>query len=211
MPFAKFIATLVFIVAHTIAAVENAREVEGGVQLLSTGPIQLVIPDVLSFTIKNNTKCRGAFEICYVAEPTKSREELRWIYFNVGYQCPPDSCTLLMEMTGSDMGLALEIHDGNFYGMLVKNSKFMCPRYAVDERTNFTVTELPSCPVIVNDAMLLKNEAEQPKNHTSDKWVIAICVGLGLRMSIISLQPQLTVYFASGLSLLLECQNEDSS
>uniref|UniRef100_A0A7E4UWH4 Secreted protein n=1 Tax=Panagrellus redivivus TaxID=6233 RepID=A0A7E4UWH4_PANRE len=65
-----------FLVIHVAEAVEVGKEVEGGVQLLSVGPVQLILPDILSFTIKNTDTCIGYFEICYVSDPTASRHQL---------------------------------------------------------------------------------------------------------------------------------------
>uniref|UniRef100_A0A7E4VMU9 Uncharacterized protein n=1 Tax=Panagrellus redivivus TaxID=6233 RepID=A0A7E4VMU9_PANRE len=49
-------------------AIENAKEVEGGVELLQLGPIELIIPEKLSFTLKCQGEFEGDFYICYAAE-----------------------------------------------------------------------------------------------------------------------------------------------
>uniref|UniRef100_A0A7E4UL64 Secreted protein n=1 Tax=Panagrellus redivivus TaxID=6233 RepID=A0A7E4UL64_PANRE len=175
MYFARITVIVVFISAQYSRAADVAREVEGGVQLLKTGPIQLIVPDILSFTIKNHPGCRGDFVICYVYKPTITRDRLKK-YANVGSNCPPDSCTLIMTHTGGVFGLGSERHDGNFYGLLV-DSGAMCPRHAVNGRSNFTIRELPNCPVIVDGAMLLKNEEIEPKTAKATVWIIPVCVG----------------------------------
>uniref|UniRef100_A0A7E5A0V0 ZP domain-containing protein n=1 Tax=Panagrellus redivivus TaxID=6233 RepID=A0A7E5A0V0_PANRE len=165
-------------VIRHILATDIAREVEGGVQLLKTGSIQLIVPDILSFTIKKDASCQGDLEICYVYDPSV-RAKIR-TYINVGTMCPPDSCTLLMTHSGSAFGLGSEQHNGNFYGILVEGSSVSCPRYIVDGRSNFTILELPTCPVIVEGAMLPKNEKTKPKTANSIVWIIPVCVGLFL-------------------------------
>uniref|UniRef100_A0A7E4W183 Secreted protein n=1 Tax=Panagrellus redivivus TaxID=6233 RepID=A0A7E4W183_PANRE len=176
------------IAANVVKAADVAREVEGGVQLLNPGPIQLIVaPDVLSFTIKNIDNCIGLFKICYVFEPTKSRDELRRLYRNVGGSCPQDCCTLWMDLESKAVfGLGGEVHNNNFYGMLVEGNSITCPRYAVNGRSNFTVVKLPNCPVIVDVAQLPKDEEtnDNEKSDSSMKWIIAICVGLGLLLII---------------------------
>uniref|UniRef100_A0A7E4ZXW4 LCCL domain-containing protein n=1 Tax=Panagrellus redivivus TaxID=6233 RepID=A0A7E4ZXW4_PANRE len=106
-----------------------------------------------------------------------SGNELRK-YHNIDNACPPDSCTLFMALTGGVYGLAAETHDGNLYGMLVEGSTSMCPRHIVNGRSNFTVLELPTCPVIVESAMLPKDKETKPKPAKSSIWIIPVCVGL---------------------------------
>uniref|UniRef100_A0A7E4W5K1 Secreted protein n=1 Tax=Panagrellus redivivus TaxID=6233 RepID=A0A7E4W5K1_PANRE len=168
-------------VALAILATDNAKEVEGGVQILKAGPIQLIIPDILSFTLKDSRQCQGIFRICYVSEPTKSRDEMRSIYDNVGSDCLPTTCTLWMEPEIAAFGLAWEMHDDTFYGLFVDHKKTLCPRYIVDGISNFTVMDVPTCPVIVDGAKLPKkaNNSKSNKN-ASLKWIIPICVGLAL-------------------------------
>uniref|UniRef100_A0A7E4ULJ8 OstA-like_N domain-containing protein n=1 Tax=Panagrellus redivivus TaxID=6233 RepID=A0A7E4ULJ8_PANRE len=66
------VAILLFLIilkSHTQAA-EIAREVEGGVELLSTGEIELILPDDLSFTVKSTGSFVGKAEFCYAAQTT---------------------------------------------------------------------------------------------------------------------------------------------
>uniref|UniRef100_A0A7E4VVK8 Uncharacterized protein n=1 Tax=Panagrellus redivivus TaxID=6233 RepID=A0A7E4VVK8_PANRE len=183
-----FIVFVVYFITRLIQATDIAREIEGGVQLLSTGPIQLIIPEILTFTIRNEATCIGDFYICYVSDPTVSREEKRQRYRNVGHGCPHDRCTLVMEVHGGVYGLAVEKHDGNFYGMLVKGSKHMCPLYFDNNgRSNFIVKELPTCPVIVDGAMIPKDETTEPSQTASMNWIIPVCVGLGILLLVIAI------------------------
>uniref|UniRef100_A0A7E4VTD9 Uncharacterized protein n=1 Tax=Panagrellus redivivus TaxID=6233 RepID=A0A7E4VTD9_PANRE len=174
------------IVAPHAQCADKTKEVEGGVQLLSTGPLQLIIPEIFTFTIKNEANCDGDFVICYVSLPKVNRDELKK-YHNVGHKCPLDSCKLWMETDGGVYGIAMERHDGNFYGMLVKGSKSMCPLYFdKDGRSNFTILELPTCPVIIDGAMIpVKDETTEPSQTTSMNWIIPVCVGLGLLLLVI--------------------------
>uniref|UniRef100_A0A7E4W462 Uncharacterized protein n=1 Tax=Panagrellus redivivus TaxID=6233 RepID=A0A7E4W462_PANRE len=183
---AQFIVTFMFVIGCTVKGVDNAREVEGGVEILKVGPIQLIIPDVLAFTVKNSARCNGFFRICYVSEPTKSRDELRQKYFNVGWNCPPKTCTLSIEPEKGVFGLANEMHDGNFYGMFVDGSRSWCPRHIVDGRMNFTVIDMPDCPVIIDGALLPKDDVPEPKRDSFMKWVItAICIGIAVVLLLI--------------------------
>uniref|UniRef100_A0A7E4VJP5 Uncharacterized protein n=1 Tax=Panagrellus redivivus TaxID=6233 RepID=A0A7E4VJP5_PANRE len=85
-----------------------------------------------------------------------------------------------MTHTGGVFGLGSERHDGNFYGILVEGSGETCPRHIVDGRSNFTVLELPNCPVIVEGAVLSKDKKTKPKTANSTVWIIPVCVGLVL-------------------------------
>uniref|UniRef100_A0A7E4V3D0 Uncharacterized protein n=1 Tax=Panagrellus redivivus TaxID=6233 RepID=A0A7E4V3D0_PANRE len=158
------------------------REVEGGVQILNTGPIKLVLPDILSFTIKNAVHCKGLFRICYESDPNLSTTELELKYVNVGGRCAPGYCTLKLEPEHNGIfGLAQEDHDGNWYGLFSDSSTSMCPRHVVDSRANFTVINVPNCPVIVDGARLAKEKTAEPKKKSFNiKWIIAICIGLGV-------------------------------
>uniref|UniRef100_A0A7E4W3K8 Secreted protein n=1 Tax=Panagrellus redivivus TaxID=6233 RepID=A0A7E4W3K8_PANRE len=161
-----------------IQAFEVAREVESGVELLNTGSIQLIIPKYLSFIIKNQSQCVGFFRTCYLSEPALSRIELRQKYSNVGWKCPPKTCTLSIEPEKGVFGLAMERHDGNYYGMFVDGTTSWCPRHIVDGRMNLTVINMPDCPVIIDGALLPKDDAPEPKRDSSMKWyIIGICVG----------------------------------
>uniref|UniRef100_A0A7E4ZRS6 CX domain-containing protein n=1 Tax=Panagrellus redivivus TaxID=6233 RepID=A0A7E4ZRS6_PANRE len=177
------------IVGH-VQLVEVGREVEGGFEVLNTGPVQLIIPDILSFTINNEAQCHGAFRICYVSDPKASRQELKSKYFNVGGSCPTGYCTLWL-MPGQDgvFGLAAERHDGNLYGLLVKGSTSMCPLYVADGLSNFIVINVPDCPVIIDGARLPKVEpVNKPKDKEFDvKWIIVICVGLSLLLLVVGI------------------------
>uniref|UniRef100_A0A7E4VKF1 Uncharacterized protein n=1 Tax=Panagrellus redivivus TaxID=6233 RepID=A0A7E4VKF1_PANRE len=176
MHFPQFAVTLTFAIACVIEADDIAKEVEGGVQLLKTGPIELVIPETLRFIVKNTAQCSGIFEVCYISDPTKNRDELRWLYANVGNHCASDSCTVFIQPKGSGLGVNVQKRDGNFYGMFVDGSKLLCPRYVINGRMNFTVIELPTCPVIVDGATLPKDKINNSKSDNT-KWIIAVCVG----------------------------------
>uniref|UniRef100_A0A7E4W2Y0 DUF5727 domain-containing protein n=1 Tax=Panagrellus redivivus TaxID=6233 RepID=A0A7E4W2Y0_PANRE len=107
-------------------------------------------------------------------------------YDNVGWSCPPKTCTLWMEPEKGAYGLAMEIHDGNFYGLFDDDSDAWCPRYVVDSPSNFTVIDMPTCPVIVDGAMLPKDSSSpKPHNNASLKWIIPICVGFALLLLVI--------------------------
>uniref|UniRef100_A0A7E4ZWK2 Uncharacterized protein n=1 Tax=Panagrellus redivivus TaxID=6233 RepID=A0A7E4ZWK2_PANRE len=177
----RVVQVLIFVVSDFVRANNIAKEVKGGVELLNTGPIQLIVPEVLSFTIKTGGRCTGAFTICYVSKSKGSREELkRQKYWNVGSNCPPDMCTLIIEPIGGIMGLAMEEHDGKIHGIFDDTAIVICPREVVDGLFNFTVVDLPECPVIVDGAALPKDEAVNSKSNTSVKWVVIICVVLVL-------------------------------
>uniref|UniRef100_A0A7E4VJ90 CN hydrolase domain-containing protein n=1 Tax=Panagrellus redivivus TaxID=6233 RepID=A0A7E4VJ90_PANRE len=88
-------------------------------------------------------------------------------YWNVGNNCPPDMCTLVIEPIGGIMGLAVERHDGNVYGLFDDTNTLACPREVVDGLFNFTVVDLPECPVIVDGAVLPNNEVKVPKDLSS--------------------------------------------
>uniref|UniRef100_A0A7E4V2W8 Phospholipid scramblase n=1 Tax=Panagrellus redivivus TaxID=6233 RepID=A0A7E4V2W8_PANRE len=173
---------MTFLIATIIEAVEVGREVEGGFEILNVGPIQLIIPEVLSFTIPNMAQCKGFFRVCYLSDPKASRKELKKRrYVNVGENCPPGYCTLSLQPDHFGVfGLSVEWHDGNYYGMLVEGSTLMCPRYIADGVSNFIIIDLPDCPVIIDAARLPKKEtANNAKDKTFNaKWIIAICCSL---------------------------------
>uniref|UniRef100_A0A7E5A1Q3 DUF4793 domain-containing protein n=1 Tax=Panagrellus redivivus TaxID=6233 RepID=A0A7E5A1Q3_PANRE len=124
--------------------------------------------------------------ICYVSEPTKSRNELRQKYFNVGWNCPPKTCTLSIEPEKGVFGLAMERHDGNYYGMFVDDTNSWCPRYVIDSRMNFTVIDMPDCSVIIDGALLPKDDVPESKGDSSMKWVIiGICIGIAVLLLIV--------------------------
>uniref|UniRef100_A0A7E4V434 Uncharacterized protein n=1 Tax=Panagrellus redivivus TaxID=6233 RepID=A0A7E4V434_PANRE len=184
----KIAVIVTFIFVSIIQAVEVGREVEGGFEVLNTGPIQLIIPEVLSFTIPNEAQCKGLFRICYLSDPKASRRELEERdYVNIGGSCPTGYCTLSLQPVHVGVfGLSAEWHDGNFYGMLVEGSISMCPRYVADGLSTFTVIDVPNCPVIIDAARLpIKETVNNTKDKTFNvKWIIAICIGLALLLLI---------------------------
>uniref|UniRef100_A0A7E4V372 Uncharacterized protein n=1 Tax=Panagrellus redivivus TaxID=6233 RepID=A0A7E4V372_PANRE len=171
---------IIFFVVGAMETIDVGQEVEGGFEVLHTGPIQLIIPDILSFTIRNEAQCKGLFRICYVSDPKASRRELMDKYHNVGGSCPPGGyCTLKLEPEHNGVfGLAAERHHGNIYGIFVDGFESMCPRYIVDGRSNFTVIDVPDCPVIIDGARLPKEEVVKSDKGDSYKWLIIVCVGL---------------------------------
>uniref|UniRef100_A0A7E4V330 Uncharacterized protein n=1 Tax=Panagrellus redivivus TaxID=6233 RepID=A0A7E4V330_PANRE len=182
---ATVIVTCIFISVQTV---EVGREVEGGFEVLNTGPIQLIVPDVLSFTIRNEAQCKGLFRICYLSVPNASRRELeRRGFWNMGTNCPIGYCTLSLEPEHDVVfGLSAEWHDGNLYGMLVEGTGTMCSRYVANYVSNFTIIDVPKCSVIIDAARLPeKKTVEKPKDKTFKvKLIIAICIGLALLLLI---------------------------
>uniref|UniRef100_A0A7E4ZS41 Uncharacterized protein n=1 Tax=Panagrellus redivivus TaxID=6233 RepID=A0A7E4ZS41_PANRE len=76
----------------------------------------------------------------------------------------------------------MERHDGNYYGMFVDGTTSWCPRHIVDGRMNLTVINMPDCPVIIDGALLPKDDAPEPKRDSSMKWgvIIGICIGIAV-------------------------------
>uniref|UniRef100_A0A7E4ULL5 BPI1 domain-containing protein n=1 Tax=Panagrellus redivivus TaxID=6233 RepID=A0A7E4ULL5_PANRE len=73
MLFAQLTLILVF---HRIKAIEIAREVEGGVELLSPGKIELILPEEPSFTIKSPGSFIGKAKMCYAAQTTINKKQV---------------------------------------------------------------------------------------------------------------------------------------
>uniref|UniRef100_A0A7E4V5W3 Uncharacterized protein n=1 Tax=Panagrellus redivivus TaxID=6233 RepID=A0A7E4V5W3_PANRE len=167
-------------------ASDIAKEVEGGVELIKPGPIELIVEDFLSFTLKRlktSQLCVGDFIICYEAKTTIMHEEQR-AYYNFGEVCPLGTCILMVQATTA-WYLSLDKRDDTVYARFYDENQRACPRKVVSYRTNFTVLELPDCPVIVNGAKL--PQGDKPKKHTTKATVgiIAACVIIMLILLII--------------------------
>uniref|UniRef100_A0A7E4VVS3 Arrestin_N domain-containing protein n=1 Tax=Panagrellus redivivus TaxID=6233 RepID=A0A7E4VVS3_PANRE len=57
-------------------AVEIAREVDGGIELLNPGEIELILPVELSFTIKSLGPFIAKAKICYAAQTTINKQQI---------------------------------------------------------------------------------------------------------------------------------------
>uniref|UniRef100_A0A7E4W4J6 Methyl-accepting chemotaxis protein n=1 Tax=Panagrellus redivivus TaxID=6233 RepID=A0A7E4W4J6_PANRE len=83
-------------------------------------------------------------------------------------------------------GLLKEVRDNNFYATYLDGHPKKCPRQVIDGRWKITIVDMTDCPVIVDGAKLVKENADKPKNtNVSMKWVIAICVGVVLLLLVI--------------------------
>uniref|UniRef100_A0A7E4UWH8 Ovule protein n=1 Tax=Panagrellus redivivus TaxID=6233 RepID=A0A7E4UWH8_PANRE len=120
--------TVIFLDAGFAKTTEVGKEVEGGVELMTTGPIQLILPDILSFTIKNTAHCKGLFRICYLSDPKANRDILMDKYNNVGGSCPPGGyCTVSLEPEHDGVfALVAEDHDGNWVLIIIVISIGLC-------------------------------------------------------------------------------------
>uniref|UniRef100_A0A7E4V3Z8 Uncharacterized protein n=1 Tax=Panagrellus redivivus TaxID=6233 RepID=A0A7E4V3Z8_PANRE len=158
-------------VFHQTYGIDVVKEVEGGVEFTNTGSVELIVPEILSFTVKKSQLCVGGFVICYEATSTVMHDEQR-AYCNLGTTCPLGTCTLMIHPNAayylsakrsSDVAY-LEFHDEFFR---------VCPRKVINNRANFTIVELPDCPV--NNATLPKTTAK--KNTTlATVGITADCV-----------------------------------
>uniref|UniRef100_A0A7E4V5J3 Uncharacterized protein n=1 Tax=Panagrellus redivivus TaxID=6233 RepID=A0A7E4V5J3_PANRE len=100
-------------------------------------------------------------------------------YYNLGTTCPLGTCTLM-------------IHPRTAFYLFVKSSEDtvdaqfhdefsrVCPRKVINNRQNFTILELPDCPVIMNNATL-------PKTTTKNNTTLAIGIIAGCAIVIIML------------------------
>uniref|UniRef100_A0A7E4V4M9 Secreted protein n=1 Tax=Panagrellus redivivus TaxID=6233 RepID=A0A7E4V4M9_PANRE len=159
-------AAVFCVILHQLYASNIAKKVEGGVQLTNTGPVELIVPDYLSFTVKRIKKsqlCVGDFIICYEATSTIMHDEQR-AYYNLGTFCPIGTCTLMVQAETA-WYLALEKTEDHVLARFYDGHNRVCPRKVVNNRANFTVFELPDCPVIVNGADLPQDG--EPKNNTT--------------------------------------------
>uniref|UniRef100_A0A7E4V4R4 ZP domain-containing protein n=1 Tax=Panagrellus redivivus TaxID=6233 RepID=A0A7E4V4R4_PANRE len=174
--YAILIELCITLLYYEIYGSDVAKEVDGGVQFINTGSVELVVPEILSFTVKPIEKsqlCVGDFVICYEASSTVMRDEKR-VYYNLGTTCPLGTCTLMihpdrayyLSARRTDETTYLQFHDEFFE---------VCPRKVIDNRANFTILELPDCPVIMDNATLPK--AEKKNNMTLvTVGIVAGCV-----------------------------------
>uniref|UniRef100_A0A7E4VR10 ZP domain-containing protein n=1 Tax=Panagrellus redivivus TaxID=6233 RepID=A0A7E4VR10_PANRE len=167
------IALSIYVLLPVIQAIENAREVEGGVELLQLGPIELIIPEVLSFTLKCQGKFEGDFYICYAAETIMMNE--KDTFDNLGAHCPTNFCFLSVHSSTRANALSQKIRGDTIYNEFHDTDYLQwCPRKVINNRQNFTVIKLPPhCPVIVNDARLPNDQVSKSKSNL--KWIIIVC------------------------------------
>uniref|UniRef100_A0A7E4VAY4 Uncharacterized protein n=1 Tax=Panagrellus redivivus TaxID=6233 RepID=A0A7E4VAY4_PANRE len=172
----KYVFVVTFHILRHIHSFDVAKEVDGGVQFINTGSVELVVPETLSFTVKRLHKsklCIGDFIICY--EPTSTiKHDEQAPYYNVKPPCPAGTCTLWIHPTGGYF-IAATISDDIIYAKVEDEYDEVCPRKVINNRANFTILKLPDCPVIMNDAALPSVEAK--KNTTlATVGIIAGCV-----------------------------------
>uniref|UniRef100_A0A7E4UQW3 Uncharacterized protein n=1 Tax=Panagrellus redivivus TaxID=6233 RepID=A0A7E4UQW3_PANRE len=155
------VGIVTLILACTIHGLEIAKEVEGGVQLMDTGQIELILPERLSFTVKRlypSQECKGDFMICYeVTATTRLIDGEQEHYVNYWPVCPSETCVLMIH-AASVYGLTMEDNGNQIYAFFNDNSKLACPRKVLNNRATFTISELPDCPVFVNGARLSKDK-----------------------------------------------------
>uniref|UniRef100_A0A7E4W765 CUB domain-containing protein n=1 Tax=Panagrellus redivivus TaxID=6233 RepID=A0A7E4W765_PANRE len=193
------VTAAMFIVVYS-DEVEVAKEVEGGVQLISIGSIELILPEVLNFTLKRvrpSQKCVGDFIICYEATTTLTETTPKPLhYMNYWPPCPSGTCVAAV-LPAHVYSLSMRMTTDYVYAFFNDDSKLECPRKVVDNRANFTIKELPDCAVIVNGARLLKDESTEP-GGTSIKWIVIICV------TVVSL---LVVASVAGFCIFTRCRD----
>uniref|UniRef100_A0A7E4VW59 DUF4097 domain-containing protein n=1 Tax=Panagrellus redivivus TaxID=6233 RepID=A0A7E4VW59_PANRE len=66
----------VIILLRNIQAAQIAREVDGGVELLGKGEVELILPEELSFTIKSPGPFDGIAKMCYAAQTNSHRKQV---------------------------------------------------------------------------------------------------------------------------------------
>uniref|UniRef100_A0A7E4ZPY1 DJ-1_PfpI domain-containing protein n=1 Tax=Panagrellus redivivus TaxID=6233 RepID=A0A7E4ZPY1_PANRE len=69
---------LICIARHQAYGTDVAKVVDGGVEFVNTGSVELIVPEILSFTVKRLQKsqlCVGVFMICYEASSIIMRNE----------------------------------------------------------------------------------------------------------------------------------------
>uniref|UniRef100_A0A7E4VIN1 Transmembrane protein n=1 Tax=Panagrellus redivivus TaxID=6233 RepID=A0A7E4VIN1_PANRE len=164
---------------YVCQANDVAKDVDDGVELLKTGSIDLFLPEKLSFTMRNVEQCIGYFRICYDPAPTFSFRELAH-FENHARGCPINHCSLMFYPSKSSIGLTTTLRDGDFYGEFDDKNRTWCPRHAGNGHANFTVVNLPNCPVIINGATLANKDKIKPKNTKSIKWIVATCAFVGI-------------------------------
>uniref|UniRef100_A0A7E4VNT5 Uncharacterized protein n=1 Tax=Panagrellus redivivus TaxID=6233 RepID=A0A7E4VNT5_PANRE len=178
-----FTAIRLFFVMVSIKGLEIAKEVEGGVQILHAGEIELILPESLNFTLKKlrpGQLCIGYFEMCYEATATKRNVDGKLKYYvNYWQPCPEGTC-LLSVLPNSAYGLSLEDDNDQIYAFFDDDSTLTCPRKVMNSRATFTIREIPDCPVFVNGAKLPKEENVAKDEQSNTKWIIIICVGVVL-------------------------------
>uniref|UniRef100_A0A7E4ZUX6 CUB domain-containing protein n=1 Tax=Panagrellus redivivus TaxID=6233 RepID=A0A7E4ZUX6_PANRE len=182
-------------VIQYLYGVDIAKNVEGGVQLINTGPIELIVPDDLSFTVKRITKaqsCGGAFIICYEATTTIMREEER-AYYNFGEVCPLGTCALAVEAETA-WYLSLDKRYDGFYARFYDENPRACPRKVINNRTNFTIIELPECPVIVNEAKIPQDDKPKKNNSQATVGIIAVCMVIIILLLVIIIIAGYCIY-----------------
>uniref|UniRef100_A0A7E4ZQ43 Vanin_C domain-containing protein n=1 Tax=Panagrellus redivivus TaxID=6233 RepID=A0A7E4ZQ43_PANRE len=85
--------------------------------------------------------------ICYEASSIIMRNE-HAAYYNLGTSCPVGSCTLAIEARTA-FYLSLKRGDETLYAQFHDEFDQVCPRKVINNRANFTILELPDCPVIM--------------------------------------------------------------
>uniref|UniRef100_A0A7E4ZYX0 Uncharacterized protein n=1 Tax=Panagrellus redivivus TaxID=6233 RepID=A0A7E4ZYX0_PANRE len=155
---------------------EIAKEVEGGVQILHTGQLELILPERLNFTVKRlhaGQECIGHFVMCYetIATVRYTGEEQEW-YMNDRPPCAKGTCLLVIH-PDNVYGLTMRSDSNHVFGIFNDNSHLACPRKVVDSQTTFTIKELPDCPVFINGARLPTNKGKVNDGKSTIKWVVA--------------------------------------
>uniref|UniRef100_A0A7E4UQ16 Uncharacterized protein n=1 Tax=Panagrellus redivivus TaxID=6233 RepID=A0A7E4UQ16_PANRE len=189
------------IIACSIHGIKIAKEVEGGVQLLHTGKIELILPERLSFTVKKldpSQNCKGDFMVCYEVTATQGEVDGEKEYYaNYWQVCPPGTCALMIHRE-TVYGLTRKVNNDQIYGFFSDDGTMVCPRKLENNRATFTVRELPDCPVFVNGARLPKDEKEVTKGESTLKWIIISCTAVVLLILIVVV----------GFCIFMRCRNK---
>uniref|UniRef100_A0A7E4V030 Ephrin RBD domain-containing protein n=1 Tax=Panagrellus redivivus TaxID=6233 RepID=A0A7E4V030_PANRE len=198
------VLTLTYIFIHAIRGSEIAKEVEGGVQLIRPGSVVLILPETLSFTLRRvhpAQECVGDFVICYEAKAVmRANTPKPDHYVNYWPACPADTCALMIHPSNAN-ALAFRSDNDYVYGFFNDHSKLACPRKVDDNRENFTIKELPDCPVIVKGAKLPKKDSTSDGTSNA-KWIIIICVSIIFFIFVI---------FVVGICVLIRFKNNPAS